>query len=42
MIAWSLYIPVGMFILSIRANYINYNSLFTITIIFKSVVIYID
>ncbi|SUP81389.1 Uncharacterised protein [Yersinia pseudotuberculosis] len=42
MIAWSLYIPVSMLTLSICANYMHYNSLFTIAIIFTSIVIYIN
>lgn len=39
MIAWLLYIPVDVFILSICANHMCYNSLFTIAIIFKTIVI---
>ncbi len=35
MIAWLLYIPVDVFILSICANHMCYNSLFTIAIYLK-------
>lgn len=42
MIAWLLYIPVDVFILSICANHMCYNSLFTIAIIFKTIVIMLN